>query len=321
MKEKNQEKEDVLIVGFGASCLNLKALLSSKINHKVSFRFLDSLDPNKIKRILSGLDLTTTKTYIISKSGSTNETNMLAKYLIDKGLKSPNVLCAFEDSNLAKLVSNIDHKWIKLDQKISGRFSILTRPFLNIAKLAGIDTAKILEGSKSVKDSEVTKLAKEFIHNYNMGKGDYVVMLYNIQLKGLFMWVRQIVAESTGKDGFGITPILSECSMDEHSQLQLYLDGHDDKFYHVISADFGGNQGDLGEIASMQISHAKKALSLLESKGRNATHIHFNKIDEHLIGWYIQLYMKVMKLIADEIGFDPYNQPSVEQLKEKSNEN
>jgi len=203
-----------------------------------------------------------TKTYIISKSGSTNETNILAKYLIGQGIKKPNILCAYENSNLAKLVKDIDHKWIKLDKKISGRFSVLTRPFLSIARLGGIDPNKILEGSKSVKASEISKLAEEFIHNYNMGKGDYVIMLYNIQLKGLFMWVRQIVAESTGKGGFGITPILSECSMDEHSQLQLYLEGPDDKFYHIISGDFGDDLDGLDEMANSQVSHAKKSVNL-----------------------------------------------------------
>lgn len=315
------DKNDILIVGFGASCLNLKALLSSRVVHEVKFHFLDSLDPNQIRRILSNLDLPKTATYIISKSGSTNETNILAKYLLDCGIKNPNILCAYKNSSLAKLVKNMDHNWIQLDQEISGRFSILTQPFLDIAKLGGMDIDKILKGAESVEGKEVQRFAAEFIHNFNIGKSNYVMMLYNTQLEGLFMWMRQIVAESTGKGGFGITPILSECSMDEHSQLQLYLDGPDDKFFHVISGNFGDDESEMIEMAKSQLNHAKKVVSLLESKQRHVLFNYHEKIDEFLVGWYIQLYMKVMKSIADEVGFDPYNQPSVEQLKEKSNEN
>lgn len=320
MNSQNSKKEDVIIVGFGASSLNVRALISSRKNHNVRFHFFDSLDPNKIEKIQEDLDIQKAKTYIISKSGSTNETNILAEYLISKNARNLNILCANRNSNLGKLVQDIDHNWIDLDKDISGRFSLLTKPFLDIAELAGVDSAKILEGAKSVKERAVEDMAKYFLDNYDQAKPNYVIMLYADQLTGLYNWVRQIIAESTGKNDFGFNPILSECSMDEHSQLQLYLDGPDDKFFHIVSCDYQSSNLPKN-IGDLQIKHSEKAVKLLESKQKNVKHYHHEKLDEFLVGYIIQMFMETMKKIAENVGFDPFNQPSVEQLKERSNEN
>jgi glucose-6-phosphate isomerase len=310
-------KKDILIIGFGASSLNIRALLSSSASYKANFHFLDSLDPFVLNKVLSSLDIAKAKIFVISKSGNTRETNILFEYILTKNPGEISILCENKVSILGKIAKNIDHKWIDYAQMHSGRFALLTKPFLDIIELAGINPNKLLEGSVEASEVDAAKISEEWLMHFENGRRNWVVMLYSQQLHGLFMWIRQIVSESLGKNGFGIFPILAEGTMDEHSQLQLFLDGPKDKFYDVISSDYSEYQN----LSKVQIEHAYKITGMLKEKNLPVNQIHHERIDEIVIGKYIATYLSVVKILAAKLSIDPLTQPAVECMKQKSYEN
>lgn len=307
--------KDILIIGFGASSLNLRAILSSSYKLEANIYYLDSQDPNYLEETLNKIDIEKCTTYIISKSGSTSETNLLARLVIEMGARNIRVICSNKNSELGEIVSEVKHSWIDFVGEKSGRFALLTKPFLDIASEAGIDVKAIEEGAASVDMKDIEKMAETWLKHFEEGRPIWVIMLYSKQLHGLFMWIRQIVSESVGKEGWGILPFLCEGSMDEHSQLQLFLDGPKDKFYEIISSDYSGA---LAMFAEAQHNHASKVSSLLEAKDLPYEHIHHEAVDEYLVGKYIAIYLNLVKILGDRLGFDPMNQPAVESMKKRA---
>ncbi len=311
----------VLILGFGASSLNVKALLSSVPNPKVPFHYLDTMDPVAVSNILKNIDLESTAIYVISKSGNTQETNILLKYLATKKCGKIFILSSDVDSELRKIAKDIDHEWINYAPCDGGRFALLTEPFLEIAKMAGADVDALKTASKNIDLNGCNQTAESWLQHFDQGKTNWVIINYCRQLDGLLLWIRQIVAESLGKETFGILPIIAEGTMDQHSQLQLFLDGPDDKFYDIISCDFGDIENEQKPMAESQVAHSFKVEDMLLAKGRIVRHTHHKKLNESVIGKYISGYIEVVKIIAKKKGFDYLTQPAVENMKQKSYEN
>lgn len=306
---------EVLIIGFGASSLNVRALLSASYGASKKVFYLDSQDPYYFEDILSKVNLSTCLTYIISKSGFTSETNILAKLIIEMGARNIRVICENKESQLGNIVKDVKHTWIDFAGSKSGRFSLLTKPFLDIASEMDIDTDSIVRGAESINLQEIEEKADSWLKFFDEGRRIWVIMLYSKQLQGLFMWIRQIVSESIGKESFGILPFLCEGSMDEHSQLQLFLDGPKDKFYEIISSDY---EDEIWMLTDAQKEHARKVSSLLESKNLPYEHIHHEEVNAYLVGRYIGTYLKLVEIIGDRLGFDPMDQPAVESMKDRT---
>lgn len=306
----------ILIVGFGASCLNLRALLSAVSIHKKFFHFLDTLDPVAVEEITSKIDLQNTAVVFISKSGNTQEMNLLLEHF--HNLPHIFILSSNKDSHMKRIARNIKHQWIDYPDAISGRFALLTRPFLDIANEV-IDTDKITRAASDIDKKHAMNIAQKWMNNFENGKRNWVIISYSRQIQGLLLWLRQIISESLGKNGFGIMPILAEGSMDEHSQLQLFLDGPDDKFYDIISSK-NLHHKDI-KLAESQLEHAVMVEKMLLAKGLDVTHNCYDNIDEIVIGDYIGTYIEVVRIIADKLGVDPYNQPAVEDIKQKVQSN
>ena len=332
--------KNILIVGLGASSLNLRALLSAARSHTTSFHFLDTLDPYIVSEMERKIDKNTAIIFI-SKSGNTHETNLLLEHM--KSHENIFIMSSGNSSNMYKIAQNIKHAWIPYPEAISGRFALLEKPFLEIAAIAGIDTNAILKSAGDIDRQNAINIATKWMENFENGQKNWVIISYSKQINGLLLWLRQIISESLGKGGFGIMPILAEGSMDEHSQLQLFLDGPDDKFYDIISSKYncysieschpreGGDPGNIkldsrlrgndnmpNLLAVAQTEHAFMVEEMLKNKGRDVNHKCYDDIDAHVVGDYIGTYAEVVRIIADKLGFDPYNQPAVEDIKQKS---
>lgn len=351
--------KDILIIGFGASSLNVRALLSGSYKHTRSVYYLDSMDSSYVESVLDMVDLGLCDTYIISKSGATYETNLLAKLILEMGARNIKVICGNKESELAKIVSSVKHEWIDFVGEKSGRFALLTKPFLDIAESAGIDTTKLMKGAEDVDNDDenyINRMAEKWLKHFEERRRIWVIMLYVKQLHGLFMWIRQIVAESLGKEGWGILPFLCEGSMDEHSQLQLFLDGPKDKFYDIITCDYSflrhseegassrpsgphevSNELDIPpQLQSQdpdayahklrmtgqgQTLHAEKVAHLLKAKKLPYEFYQIEEVDAYVVGQYIATYLKLVKVLGAKLGFDPMNQPAVESMKKSAHEN
>ncbi|WP_342259935.1 palindromic element RPE1 domain-containing protein [Candidatus Tisiphia endosymbiont of Metellina segmentata] len=234
----------VVVIGFGASSLNVRALLSIKAVATKRLIYLDSLDQLEIDEKLALVDLSKAVFFSLSKSGNTNETYLLTKYVLEVLHVPPQniyVIVPFSNNLLRNLAESFGTNCLEHDNIRSGRFGIISNASLLPTAVAGVDVHKVvLAASKKISDIifdgfNICEIAEYYLNQYSLNRHMLVMFNYCYQLDGLCRWQQQIIAESLGKNGFGITPIIAKGTFDQHSQLQLYLEGPDDKFYQVIT--------------------------------------------------------------------------------------
>jgi len=338
-------KKNFIVFGTGGSNLGAKALINIlQGDEKVNILFYDNIDPINFKNSIGKINLRTTGIIVISKSGSTPETLSQYACLIEIFDQKNELSILFSNSliiteNKHSPLANIAHKnkctLIKHEADIGGRFSIFSNVAMIPAILAGLDVKKIHEGVveeiKKQSNLDFLKIAQYFLYQKEKPLlANSVIMTYSDALFYFGKWYLQLWAESIGKNKKGITPIHSVGTTDQHSQLQLYLDGPRDKFFTFITTDHA-NKGLQLHNKTMQengINYLvdKKMGDLMEAE-QQATidtfklnkfsfrQIHLKIINESSIGRLMAFSM--METISTCIYFevDPFNQPAVEQGK------
>lgn len=243
-RELSKEYDTMIIIGFGASSLNVRALISSKEVPTKKLIYLDTLDQLEINEKLKLVDINRSVFFSLSKSGNTNETYLLTKYVLEQLHISPQnlyVIAPASDNLLFNLAKAVKANCLEQNTVCSGRFGIISNAALLPAAVAGVDVSKVVNAAtKKISDiiadgSDICRLAQYYLDQYLLNRPMLIMFNYCYQLTNLCLWQQQIIAESLGKNGFGITPIIAKGTFDQHSQLQLYLEGPDDKFYKIIT--------------------------------------------------------------------------------------
>jgi len=360
--EKLKKYENFVVVGIGGSALGNQALqnalrpmdwnfLTSKDREGYCRVFvIDNVDPDLVRAALKMVEPEKTIFNIISKSGGTAEA--LANYLIvrgvleDAGLDPRNHLVFTTDPKkgfLRELASREGIDAFEIPPDVGGRFSVLTSVGLLSAKAAGVDIRALLEGARNMVDNSKLEEVNEnlpallaLVHYLHLeqGRNITVMMAYSNRLLTLVDWFRQLWAESLGKRkdgqcGVGQTPVKALGSVDQHSQLQLYNDGPDDKIitmlrireFHddveipLIHDDesvryLGGKK--LSELLNTEF--VGTALSLVESN-RPVVILDFEKLDEEHVGQFFLLYEIATVFMGELLGVNPFDQPGVERSK------
>ncbi|KIE04154.1 hypothetical protein NF27_JF00320 [Candidatus Jidaibacter acanthamoeba] len=248
-----QIKEDcrtVVMVGMGGAILNPKTFALFNRNADLNIEYLDTLDPIYFQSFIKRIELKQTKFLIISKSGETLETISLCLTLIkifeQQGIKNINkhfiFITGFKDSTLKEIAINLGST-ILPHEEIGGRFASFTNINLLPLMLMNQDAHAFCEGGEEVLrdflyNREESLIAKGMPFLTNMVENKYSIhinMSYAKSLHNFLEWNKQIIAESLGKEGFGITPMCAHGPEDQHSQLQLYLDGSKDKFFSLYN--------------------------------------------------------------------------------------
>jgi len=171
----------------------------------------------------------------------------------------------------------------------------------------------------------IVKLA----HIYNAKKIKSIVLLnYAPQLNDFLYWCQQLIAESLGKKGKGILPVISSAPRDHHSLLQLYLDGPKDKLFYIFSLDLNKsmkiNNNIFGksfefvknkELSKIITSQKKALTTVLKKKNIPFKEFKINKIDEETLGELFSYFVLETALLGKLIGINPFNQPAVEEVK------
>jgi glucose-6-phosphate isomerase len=317
-------------------------------------RFYANLDGGTLQSVLESLDLTTTRFIVTSKSGGTAETlaQAIAAMTAVKaaGLEAqiPKMFLGITEpdkpgkkNGLRALFAKFSIPMLDHHTGIGGRFSCLTNVGLMAAIARGLDARAIRAGAKSVVDSLLSaESAKDFAPavgaatavalSKERGIGTLVMMPYADKLGRLSAWFAQLWAESLGKGGEGTTPISALGPLDQHSQLQLFMDGPRDHFINIIrvasegvgpridpelarlaGADMLGGYT-VGDIVSAQ-SHALP--EALAQAGRPVRTIDVAKLDEKTIGALLMHFMIETILAGYLLGVDPFDQPGVELAK------
>ena len=344
----SKNKNSFIVFGTGGSNLGAKALINMlQGKEKKRIFFYDNIDPIGFKNSIEEIESQTVGYIIISKSGETPETlsqfASLIEYFDQKNQIEfffKNCLIITEDKSnpLRKIANHYKCEILDHETEIGGRYSVFSNVGMVPAIIAGIDVKKIYLGAQDLltkvkKGSfkEHLKLAKLLILNENPNIiNASVLMTYSDALFYFGKWYLQLWAESIGKNGVGITPIHAIGTSDQHSQLQLYLDGPKDKFFTFITT----NHSKLGLKINEDVLK-KNSLSYLGGKfmgdlmqaEQQATIDTFNQngfvfreinlptINEFLLGQIMTL--SILETIAScyFLKVNPFDQPAVEQAK------
>lgn len=359
--------ENILVLGIGGSALGgiavTEALLKpywnllpeEKRDNYPKIFFLDNIDPDQIAGLLDLLDLKKTLVNVITKSGSTAETMsqyMIVKDIMQKELGDDyrkNIVATTDKKTgiLRQLADQEGYKTFVVPDDVGGRFSVFSAVGLLPFALVGIDIDEIISGIKdmdlALKNTDIWEniAAQNALIHYLMdtqkGKNLSVMMPYSSRLKYISDWYVQLWAESLGKEvningdkvNCGPTPLKALGATDQHSQIQLYNEGPNNKIINFIRVDEFDTQveipkifeytgiGYLGgkTINDLINAEADATKVALVDFGRPNVTISIPKIN----GYYVAqlLYMlEVQTAIAGELyEIDTFNQPGVEQAK------
>ncbi|MEE2745786.1 MAG: glucose-6-phosphate isomerase [Pseudomonadota bacterium] len=358
--EYNEKFDHIIILGTGGSSIGgrtLSALAHDDVLGPVSGSsvrpivcFLDNLDPDSFERIFKQVELKRTGFIVISKSGGTMETMVQFLYCLDvvrKELGERNYsdhFVSITDPGDRPLRTLCDyHKILVIDHNpnIGGRFSVFSAPGILPALIAGLDGAAIRSGANEVinlylngesADENSPSIGAAIavgLAKFN-GVGINVLMPYIDKLEIFGKWYRQLWAESLGKEGQGTTPINALGTVDQHSQLQLYLDGPRDKFFTLICSVMKQRgaiiKNDLfhpqeldylvgNRIGDVMAAEQKATFETLISKGRPTRVIEIESLDEYTMGSLLMHFVIETVVAGYLMGLDPFDQPAVEEGK------
>lgn len=345
--------EDFVVLGIGGSALGPRSILDAlspfhNLKKRPRVFICDNVDPRTLQHVLSVINIKKTVVNVITKSGSTAETmstfmvmwNELSKTLGSDAAERIIATTDPEKGNLRKIANDADFKTLSIHPGVGGRYSVLSPVGLLLAEVIGIDSNDMLYGAKDIhircSEPETWKnpaylfgtllylMDREEKRNIN------VMVPYADGLKSLSEWFCQLWAESLGKLGMGITPYPSLGTVDQHSQLQLWMEGPEDKVVIFIKvADYGmdvkipdvfkGVEG-ISYLGGHTLSEVIKAeeesteLALAKNRRPNMT-ITIPSIDPYHIGQLFHFFEIATAFTGFLYGVNPFNQPGVEEGK------
>ena len=315
--------------------------------------FYDNLDPVTLQRALDGLDLAAARFVITSKSGNTPETLVQTIAAVEAvraaGLASriPDMFLALTEPRMAgvtnglrDLCESLSIPTLPHEPKIGGRFSALTNVGLLPALAAGLDVVALREGAQGVIAAMLTAEPRDFPPALGAAVAvglakerdvkASVMLAYSDRLQRFAAWYVQLWGESLGKQGEGTTPVAALGPVDQHSQLQLYLDGaphHLLTVLRVAAAGLGPRVAtDLAALAHAEylaghtagdlVAAQQRAIpEALVAAGRPVRTIDVEVLDERALGALMMHFMLETILAGALLGVDPFDQPAVEEGK------
>jgi len=334
---KFSKYKNIVIIGMGGSILGTKSIysfLKKKIKKKVFF--FDNLDLNLNLKYRKIKNLQNSCFIVVGKSGKTIETIINLGTIFSKNLLKNKLIIISEptDNALMTIANKYHAEVIEHKEFISGRYSVLSETGMFPAALMGLNLMKFKNLKRLIKNKNfISTLIQNVACIYTLISkkiNNSVILNYDSNLNNLGYWYQQLVAESLGKKGKGINPILSFGPKDHHSLLQLYLDGPKDKFFTFfnssqekedklkISQDiipsnmkFLKNKN-LRFIINAQCNAVKNIFKLKKIPFRQIT---FNKKNEKELGEIFTFFVLETILLSRLMNINPFDQPAVEQVK------
>ncbi len=325
---KYKKFKDINIIGMGGSCLGAKAIynfLTNKIKKKLVF--FDNLNlKNKSKKKVLNI--------IISKSGNTLETASNFSAIYHKTNK--NIFITEKTNNyLQNLAEKLKSEVIEHKNFIGGRFSVLSEVGMLPSQLMGLDESKFKQyNNLIIKKNFLQQLTHNVLSTFNFikkGKFNSIILNYDPNSEDLFKWYQQLVSESLGKKSKGILPIISSMPKDNHSVLQLYLDGFKSNFFTLFivkdSNTLKFNKQALG--SNFKFLKNKRAFDILNAQRVATENIFKNKKipfrsffikkrDEETLGKLFCFFTLEVILLSNLLKINPLDQPAVEQVKNET---
>ena len=323
------ERRNVKLIGMGGSILGAKAIysfLEKKVKKK--FLFLDNLrnlDNQNLKRQNFNANI------IISKSGNTLETIINTHSLLKK--KDRNIFITENNNNyLRTLAYNLKSEIVDHNNYIGGRYSVLSEVGMLPAELMGFKSKNFRQFNNLIRNKKfldtLISNVETILFFVKNNKNNSIIINYDESLNSFFEWYQQLVAESLGKKNTGILPIISNMPKDNHSLMQLYLDGTKNNFYSIfisqekIKKDFKKlnflypykylKKYDINKVLEVK----KKATeNVFRKKKIPFRSFLLKERNEKTMGELFCYFILETILIGKCLGVNPYDQPSVELIK------
>ena len=335
-------KKHFVVFGTGGSNLGARALININ-NKRNNIAFFDNIDPIFFEKSFNNIDFNSTGFIVISKSGTTPETLSQLGSIIEVASNNDKlktlfsntlVITEFSNSPLFNIAKKNKCLLLEHNKNIGGRYSVFTNVGLVPAIIAGLDVEEIYKGAfetfNDYQNYDFLKIGQIFKYQSKLNLNNNVIMTYSDSLYYFGKWYLQLWAESIGKNNKGITAIHSIGTTDQHSQLQLYLEGPRDKFFTFVTTDHK-NKGltinnDIFKDQNLKYFKDKKMGDLMQAEQMatletfNINNFKFREINLNLINEKnIGSLMTgcIIETIASCVYFevDPFNQPAVEQGK------
>ena len=331
---KNLKKKTFFrLIGMGGSTLGAKAIykfLEDKTKKK--FVFIDNLKPklSKYEKSNEAVNL------IISKSGNTLETISNTNILINQNQKSKNIfITEKKNSYLLNLAHKIKAEVFEHKNYIGGRYSVLSEVGMLPAELMGFDERKFKRLNLLINNNN---FLKKLIINVDatlkfikQGKFNSIILNYDEKSENLFKWYQQLIAESLGKKSKGLLPMISNMPKDNHSLLQLYLDGPKKNFFTFFNVlekkseiinkkNILNTHAHLKNKSIFQILNSQKKATENIFKKRKLPFRSFELLrrNEETLGELFCFFILETILLGRALKVDPFNQPSVELIKKET---
>lgn len=344
-----EAKRHLVHVGIGGSSLGPEMLVSALgVVPGKSIDFINNIDTDMLVRQMGRWDVTASFFYVVSKSGNTAETlaalSIIVNWLSENKIPATKwkdyiAVCTDPEKGDLRTFAR-DHDLCALDvpPAIGGRYSVLTDVGLFTAAWAGHAVNDLLRGAESIKPlllekdahkNLLTGLAYWLEDQRRNGKTLTVLMPYSSLLKDFTAWWVQLWAESLGKEHKGLTPVMAYGATDQHSQMQLFMQGPQDKAMILIGLDEANarlplsnslNYSNLQALAPFTLEQLMKAeymgtLKALQEEGRALVDLRLPRFSAEGLGQLILFFEALTVAMGHVLGIDPFNQPGVEAGK------
>ncbi len=347
-KKSKGKFENIIVLGIGGSSLGVQALFSALLpanwnnrekkqrNNLPKMFFIDHMDSEYIDEIFSTLEAKKTLLVVISKSGSTIEP-MSVLFAVLKNFPAENIVTITDPQKglLRDLSDNFKFTSFPVPKNIGGRFSVLTAVGLLPMALMGLNIEKFLEGAKEAeknwrnsKKNPARDLAiAQYLLDTKHQKNISVFFPYSKKLEKLAEWYIQLLAESIGKnEETGPTPIKAVGPTDQHAQVQLFMEGPNNKLHIFVEVEEIASKlkvpahkmlGHLDYLANKtvhQILQAERMATteaFTQMKKPNIT-ISLEQLNEKTLADLIYTLQAQVALLGELYEVDAFNQPGVE---------
>ena len=354
--DRFQTKKTFVHVGIGGSSLGPEMLVNALKISDTKFIFINNIDPDEIHDQLKMIDPKDTLFYFVSKSGGTAETlaalSIITNFLETKNIHLKDLKNYFVfatdpvKSELKIIAEPLGIDCLEVPSDVGGRFSVLTPVGFLPAFFAGINVADLLRGAtagqnlcqeESQKNPLLTTANFLLSQKNDFGINQTVMMPYSSKLRSFAFWFTQLWAESLGKKkdlsgkivNVGFTPIVGYGATDQHSQMQLFMEGPKDKcvimievenFDHDFRLSSKLTSNNLEKLSTYSLANLMKAeffgtLKALQREERPTLHLAIEKNDAFHLGMLIVFFESLTALMGNELMIDPFDQPGVEAGK------
>ena len=323
---KYKKNTDYRVIGMGGSSLGTQTIYDF-LKHKIKkkFVFSDNLQVNLIKDKKKYTNL------IVSKSGNTIETIVNANIFIKK--KDSNIfITENKNSYLLNLAKKLKSDIIHHNNYIGGRYSVLSEVGMLPAELMGLKASNFRQLNNLIKNKQfinsLISNVSSTLYFIKKKKFNSIIINYDERSENLFNWYQQLIAESLGKKKKGLLPIVSNMPKDNHSTMQLYLDGFKNNFFTffyvneknsekiknntILSSQYYLKNKNLSQVT---LAQKKATENVFKNKNIPFRSFEINKRDEKTLGELFCFFILETILIGQSMNLNPYDQPAVELIK------